>query len=62
MGNGYSHMNSGGVEIDCVMCEGQGSVKTLEAAVIDAVKKGKERKKKDLQDGQETQKSRQIHA
>jgi len=62
MGNGYCHVNSGGVQIDCVMCNGEGSVKTLEAATIDAVKKVKERKKKDFKDEQETQKSSQIYA
>lgn len=60
MGNGYSHVNSGGVEISCIMCNGAGSVKTLEAAVIEAVKKGKERKKKDLQDGEQIRKTNYI--
>ncbi len=51
MGNGYSLMNSGGVEITCPMCNGEGSVLTLEAATIDAIKKSKARKQKDDNNG-----------
>jgi hypothetical protein len=34
--NGYSHINTGGVEVDCPMCLGNGTIKTFEKALEDA--------------------------
>lgn len=44
---GYSHVNSGGVEIECPMCNGTGKHKTLEAATEDAEKTVRKYKKED---------------
>jgi hypothetical protein len=35
---GYSHINSGGIEKDCPLCLGKGEVKTIDAAISDAVR------------------------
>jgi hypothetical protein len=35
MGSGYSSTNSGGPQVNCPCCLGEGWIKTLEAAVAD---------------------------
>lgn len=42
---GYSHANSGGVEVNCPMCIGKGTHKKLEAAIEEVEKKVKDKKK-----------------
>ncbi len=37
--SGYSHINSGGIEVDCPMCLGKGTIKTLESMMEEVVKK-----------------------
>lgn len=55
----YSYTNTGGVEIQCPMCLGNGSIKSLEEA-IEEIKKTNEQHKsdkikgKDLKDGRES--------
>lgn len=35
----YTHANTGGVEVDCPMCLGEGTIKTIEKALTDSKKK-----------------------
>lgn len=47
MGAGYSHVDIGGVKVDCPMCLGSGVVKTIEEALKEVDTKSKSRKIKD---------------
>lgn len=48
----YSHVNTGGIEIQCPMCLGNGSIKTLEEAIKDIKKENEKHKTRDLKDGE----------
>lgn len=39
VGGAYSFLDTGGVKVKCPMCNGEGTIKTLEAATKAAVKK-----------------------
>jgi len=56
----YSHTNTGGIEVECPMCNGVGRVKTLDAALKDANEKVKTAppEKKDLKDAEKEGKKR----
>lgn len=51
--SGYSHVNTGGIEIQCPMCLGNGEIKTLEEAIKDIKEENKQHKIKikDCKDG-----------
>jgi hypothetical protein len=48
IGGGYSHIDMGGQQVDCPMCLGCGSIKTLEAALEEKeeLKSGESNKRK----------------
>lgn len=57
---GYSYIDTGGTQVDCPMCLGEGTIKTLESAIADAeqgAKKSIKTKNKDLEDGEEKRSS-----
>jgi hypothetical protein len=35
----YTHANTGGLQVDCPMCLGEGKIKTIEKALMDSKKK-----------------------
>ena len=53
----YSHVNTGGIEIQCPMCLGNGSIKTLEEAIKDIKKENEKHKTRDLKDGEKRKES-----
>ena len=61
VGSGYSHTNTGGVEVDCPMCLGDGKVNTLESAINESAKKSSKKssraKHKDVEDAEEKDES-----
>lgn len=49
---GYSHVNSGGVEIECPMCNGTGKHKTLEAATEELTNKVTTKERRNVKERQ----------
>jgi len=61
-GNAYSYTNTGGIEVKCPLCLGEGVTKSLEAAIEDIKKiNTKSKKEKDFQnDDKPTEKSEET--
>jgi len=60
--NGYSYINTGGVQIECPMCLGNGVIKSLEEAIeeiktINKKHKSNKTNKKDCKDAERTRES-----